>query len=176
MESILISAEQLKTLTSISNTLDVDLLQPHLLISQQLYVQPVLGDALYNDIVNRYDNNTITGDTLVLYDEYIVPAIAYSAWFSAAPFLAYKTNRSGIQTQGSPDNVAVNPEELSLYIARVEHLMNFYNSRMQKYLDDNYTKFPLYRSADSQEVSKGGGIYLGYKSLRGCNNDNYGWQ
>jgi hypothetical protein len=167
MESTIITTEQLKLLTSLSNNIDVELLMPHLLIAQQLYLAPILGDALYADICSRYDNNQLTGDTLTLYNDYITPAVGFAAWFSAAPFLAYKTTRAGIQTQSASDgaNVAVIPEELSLYIARVENLKNFYCDRLNKYLiDDDGVKFPLFRSDDDTpvETNKGGSLYLGY--------------
>jgi len=175
MESTLVTTEQLKELTSISDTIDCELLQPHLLIAQQLYVSAVLGDALYNDILVQFDAQTISGNSKTLLDEYIRPAIGFSSWYSAAPFLAYKTSRSGIQSQGSPDNTPVTPEELSLYITRVENYKNYYLKRLQNYLETNENDFPLYRTSNSQEVSKGGGIYLGYKS-RGSNTSDYGWQ
>lgn len=165
MESTIVSVEQLKTLTSISNTVDVGLLEPHLLIAQQLYVEPVLGTALYNDIINRWNTDTLTGDTQTLYNEYIIPAIGFSAWFSVAPFLAYKTNRSGIQTQSAPDNTPVTPEELSLYVARVENMKTFYCNRLNDYLiKDNGVKFPLFRDSENvvEKSTVGGGIYLNY--------------
>jgi hypothetical protein len=174
MESTIVTTEVLKTLTSIGQNIDVELLNPHLLIAQQLYVAPVLGTALYDDIVSRFDNNTLTGDTLTLYEDYIVPAIAYSAWFSVSPFLNYKTQRAGIQTTASPDSTPVTPEELSLYIARVENYKNFYCKRLNDYLIlDNYVKFPLFRSDDTpQNLSKGSSLYLGFgktKSTTCCN-------
>lgn len=178
MESTLVTAEQLKTLTSISQNLDVELLNPHLLIAQQLYVEPVLGSALYNDIVSRYDNQTLTGDTLTLYNEYIIPAIAYGAWFSASPFLNFKTQRAGIQTLSSPDNTPVTVEELSLYIARVETLKNFYCQRLNDYLvEDNYVLFPLFRSDETPaNLNKGSGLYLGFaKATKPCCNKQW-WE
>jgi len=174
MESTIVTSVQLKALTSISDNLDVELLNPHLLIAQQLYVAPVLGDALYSDIISRFNNNTLTGDTLTLYEEYIVPAIAFSAWFSSAPFLNFKTQRAGIQTLSSPDNTPVTVEELSLYIARVQNLKDFYCDRLNKYLiTDNYVKFPLFRSDDTPVYSnKGSGLYLGFNKSK-CGNNNW---
>jgi len=169
MESTIVNSVQIKNLTSISQTIDPELLNSHLLISQQLYCAEVLGQALYQDIITRFDNQTLTGDTQVLYEEYIVPCIAYGAWYSVSPFLAYKTNRAGIQTQGSADTVAATPEEMSLYITRVENLKNFYSKRLNDYLiADNYVKFPLFRS-DKTPINnnKGGGLFLGFK--RGIN-------
>jgi hypothetical protein len=175
MESTLVTTVQLKNLTSISKNFDVELLQPHLLIAQQLYVQPVLGDALYFNILTKFDTNTISGDTQILLDEYITPAIGFSAWFSAAPFLAYKTTRAGIQTESASDgaNIAVTPEELSLYIARVENYKNFYLDRLAKYLNNNVTNFPLFRTEDCQPKvnSNTGQFYLGFRGTRKNNYD-----
>jgi len=176
MESTIVNSEQLKALTSISQNIDVELLNPHLLISQQLFCASILGTALYDDMVSRYDNQAITGDSLTLYEEYIVPAIAYGAWYSASPFLAYKTNRSGIQTQGSPDNVALTPEEMSIYIGRVQNLKDFYCQRLNNYLiKDNGLKFPLFRDGNTPvESSHGSSLYLGFGKRSGnCDND---WQ
>lgn len=178
MESTIVNSEQLKTLTSISNNLDVELLNPHLLIAQQLYIAPVLGTALYDDIVKRFDNQTLTGDSLTLYEEYIVPAIAYSSWYSAAPFLAYKTTRAGIQTMSASDgaNVALIPEEMAVYIGRVQNLKDFYCERLNKYLiEDKYQKYPLFRSDNTPvQSNRGSSLYLGFKRRgRNCQDD---WQ
>ena len=168
MESTIITVEQIKLITSISENMDCALLQPHLLIAQQLYVAPILGDALYTDILSRFDGNTLTGDTLNLYEEYIVPAIAYSAWYSAAPFLAYKTQRQGIQTQSSPDNTPLTVEEMSIYTARVGNYKDFYCERLNKYLiNDNGIKFPLFRGEDTPiNSNKGSSLYLGFRRSR----------
>jgi hypothetical protein len=178
MESTIITAVQLKNLTSLSENIDVELLNPHLLIAQQLYIAPVLGTALYDDIVKRFDAQTLTGDSLTLYEEYIVPAIGFSAWYSAAPFLAYKTTRAGIQTMSASDgaNVALIPEEMAVYIGRVQNLKDFYCQRLNKYLiDDKYQKFPLFRSNETPvESNRGSSLYLGFKRRsRDCEND---WQ
>lgn len=178
MESTLITTVDLKKLTAISENMDVELLQPFLLISQQLYVAPILGTALYEDIVTRYDNQTLTGDTWTLFEDYILPTIAYGAWFAAAPFLNYKTQRAGIQTLSSPDNTPVTVEELSLYVARCETLMKFYQDRLNDYLvEDNYVKFPLFRSDDTPvNLNKGSSFYLNFnKTTKPCCKNNW-WE
>ena len=173
MESTLVTVEQLKQLTSLSQNLDCELLQPHLLIAQQLYIQPILGDALYNDIIAKFDTNSISGNTSTLLDQYITPAIGFASWFSSAPFLHMRTQRAGIQTLASPDNTPISVEELSLYIARVETLKDFYCTRLQKYLDDNEALFPLYRTDDIQQTNKGGALYLGFRNKYNCNSDDW---
>jgi hypothetical protein len=164
MESTIVNTEQAKKLTSLSQNIDPELIENHLLISQQLYVAPVLGTALYDDIVSRYDNQALTGDSGFLYEEYIIPAVCFGAWYSAAPFLNYRTQRAGIQTLASPDNVAVTPEEFNIYVSRVQNLKDFYCQRLNDYLiKDKYQKFPLFRSDDTPvESNRGSSLYLGF--------------
>ncbi len=163
MESTIVTVNDLKLYSNISENIDVEMLNPHLLIAQQLYLQPVLGDALYSDLINRFNNNTLTGDTQTLYEEYIVQSLAYSAWFSASPFLSYKTNRNGINTQSTDNTTPLTPEELSLYSSRVENFKDFYLNRLEKYLILNNDKFPLFRKNDVDVTSSGGSLYLGFK-------------
>jgi hypothetical protein len=164
MKTVLTTVNELKLRTSIGENIDVELLQPHLQIAQELYVSEVLGSALYDDIVNQYDNNTISGDTETLLNEYIIPSIAYSAWYCAYPFLAYKTQRTGINTTTTDVQTPVTVEEISIYGSRVENFKNFYLKRLEDYLIENSTLFPLFRKSETTQQG-GGNIYLGYKTL-----------
>jgi len=163
MESTIVTTNDLKNFTSIGENVDVDLLFPHLLIAQQLYLQPVLGDALYSDIVTRFDDEQLTGDTQTLYEQYIIPAVAYSAWFSVAPFLNYKTQRTGLSTQGTDTLTPITPQEFGIYNARVQNFKTYYLNRLEDYLIANDDLFPLYRQ-NSVVQSSGGQFFLGYKT------------
>lgn len=165
MESTLVTVNDIKQYTSIGSQVDPEVIFPFILLGQQLYVQPVLGDALYNDIISRFDNNQLTGDTQTLYEEYLISAISYSGWYAAAPFLNYKTQRSGISTQSSDVLTPVTPEELDIYLTKVNNFKDYYLNRLEKYLVANSTLFPLFRRNDIIE-SNGSTIYLGFKTTK----------
>jgi hypothetical protein len=176
MESPLATSEDLKRLTSIGNNVDCELLIPHILLAQQLYVEPVLGCALYDDVISKYDSNTLTGDYLTLWESYIVPALAYSAWFSSSPFLHIRTSRNGLNKSGTDTLEPVEIQEFSMYLSKVENFKAFYLDRLEHYLKCNKTLFPLYRSNDVSQ-SNGGSIYLGYRTnpLKGRYWDNHSY-
>lgn len=165
MESVIVTVNDLKKFSSIGENVDPELLFPHLLIAQQLYLQPVLGDALYSDIISRFDNNWLTGDTQTLYEEYLIPALAFSSWYSAYPFLAYKTQRTGIVTTTADVNTPLTPDEMNLYSSRVSNFKDFYLKRLEDYLIDNSDLFPLFRKSENPQRG-GGGIFTGWKSTR----------
>lgn len=163
MESTIVTVNDLKNFTSIGENVDENLLTPFLLISQQMELSPVLGTALYDDIVSRFDNNQLTGDTQTLYEYYIVNSVAYSAWAQAAPFLNYKTQRTGLSTQATDVLTPLTPEELTIYITRVNNFRTYYLNRMEDYLIANKELFPLFRQNNVNQ-SSGGSFYLGYKT------------
>jgi hypothetical protein len=163
MESCFATPVELKKFTSIGQNIDCELLIPHLLIAQQLFVEPVLGCALYNDIVSRYDNNQLTGDTQILYEQYILPALAFSAWYSASPFLNWRTSRNGIGVSGTDSVTPVTIEEFSMYLSKVENLMRFYLKRLEDFLICNKITYPLYRQ-NAAEISPGGSIFTGWNT------------
>jgi hypothetical protein len=162
-ESVIVTINDLKKYSSISENIDPELLTPHLLISQQMNIFPVLGEPLYDDIISRFDNNQLSGDTQELYENYIVPALAFSAWANAAPFLGYHTNRNGLMTMSTDTLTPLTPDEMSIYLSRVNGFRDFYIKRMQDYLDENIILFPLYRKDDTQ-IGQGSQFYLGYKN------------
>ena len=164
MESTIVTVNDLKNFTSIGENVDPEILYPHLLISQQLYIENLIGSSLYNDIVSRFDNQQLTGDTQTLYEEYIIPAVAYCAWYSAAPFINFKTQRTGISTHSSDVLTPVTPEEFAIYSKRVNNFKTYYLNRLEDYLIANKTLFPLFRQ-DKVNKNTGGQIFLGYKSV-----------
>jgi hypothetical protein len=163
MESTIVTVNQLINLTTISANCDPELLYPFLLISQQLYLEPVLGAALYNDIINKFDNSQLTGSPeTTLYEEYIIPAIAYGSLYAAMPFIAFKLQRTGISTMSTDVLTPADSDQLTMLMTKAENLKAYYLNRLEHYLIDNQTTFTLYRRNPVKQ-SNGGSIYLGYK-------------
>jgi len=163
MESTLTTVNDLKNLTTISANADPELLYPFLLISQQLYVEPILGAGLYADILYKFDHSQLTGSPeTTLYEEYIVNAIAYGALYSAMPFIAFKIQRTGISTMTTDVLTPADSEQMTMLLSKAENLKAFYCNRLEHYLVDNKTLFPLYKQ-NTVEQSNGGNIYLGFK-------------
>lgn len=162
-ESVIVTINDLKKYSSISENIDPELLTLHLLISQQMNLFPVMGQSLYDDIVSKFDNAQLTGSPeTTLYENYIVPALAFSSWANAAPFLAYHTQRNGLMTMSTDTLAPLTPDEMSIYLNRVNTMRDYYLKRLQDYLDDNIILFPLYRKDDTQ-LSQGSQFFLGFK-------------
>jgi len=161
-DTLLITIEDIKNVTSISDNVDVSILEPFLATSQDMYIRPVVGDSLMDAMIASVASGGTQYQALI--DNYILKALAYSTWFSAAPFLHFKTHKKGIVVQSSDNSTNVTPEEFSIYVQRIENNQTFYLRRLKDYLDTSAAKalYPLYATTDQINPSNSSSIFLGF--------------
>lgn len=158
----LISVDDIKEVTSMSKNIQAELLEPYILIAEEFFVYPVLGDALVTEIKNQLTGNTLTSLNQVLLIQYITPLSAYGAWHEYIPFGAYKSVQKGEVKQSSDNSDNVTLDELTFKRQAIKDKISFFEERLRKYLEDNKASYPLYRSTCSNNNNTyGASIYLG---------------
>lgn len=160
-DTTIIQIDDIKEVTSISDNVDIKLLQPFLFDSQNIYLQPILGDALLTDIQDNVESGTTKYDELI--NDYIIYALSYSTFFSFLPFNHLKVQRKGLVKQSSDNSVNIDMDEFAMLSGRVESTQVYYLNRLRDYLDDNKELYPLYRSECSIGIkNSSSGIFLGF--------------
>jgi len=161
-DTVLIEINDIKQVTSISDNVDVEQLSPFLFTSQEMYIRPVVGDALMDAMVASVASGG-TGYTSLI-NNYILYPLAYSTWYSSAPFLHMKTQKKGIVKQNSDNSDNVSLDEWTVYSQRIENNMTFYLRRLKTYLDTAAAKalYPLYCTTDQISPKNGSSIFLGF--------------
>ena len=160
-DTTLITIDDIKNVTSISNNIDVELLEPYLYQAQD-YIREVVGDAMYDAMIAEVAAGT--GSTYTsLIENYVMYALGFAAWFDAAPFLHIKTQRKGVVLQASDNSTNATPEEFSIYIGRIEGLMRKNLRKLKEYLDDNKDTYSLYRTSDQINPQSSSSIFLGFQ-------------
>lgn len=74
----------LNRITSISGNVDLDKLTSSIFIAQTAEIRRVLTEPLYNKILEDFTNNTLTGDYLTIYEDYISLMLMY---YTASHFI-----------------------------------------------------------------------------------------
>jgi hypothetical protein len=98
---LFISEATLKAETIISENVDPKLLIPTIKEAQNIYILPLLGTALYNDLVYNVSANSLSSEYVTLLNEYIAPClIKYSVYECILP-LSYKFQNKNIGTKSS---------------------------------------------------------------------------
>lgn len=176
-EITLITVDDIKERTNISMHIDADLLEPSILVGEEFHVYDILGTALTTELKEQLSMTGVTGVTTgstgttvvtgltelneILLTKYIAPLSAYAAWFEAAPFLGYKTTAKGIVKQNSSNSDSVSESEFAFYRKAIKDKVSLFQTRLDKYLNENKDKYPLFRPCrENSSDSYSNGIYL----------------
>ena len=77
MNKLLITIEDIAKLSGFDGNIDNDSINPFIFMSQINDIKRILGDDLYTKVVTDYDNGSLTGDYLDIYNNYISIIQAY---------------------------------------------------------------------------------------------------
>ena len=77
MNKLLITIEDIAKLSGFDGNIDNDSINPFIFMAQINDIKRILGDDLYTKVVTDYDNESLTGDYLNIYNNYISIIQAY---------------------------------------------------------------------------------------------------
>lgn len=122
-------------LTEVTNYID---------ISEKIWVLPVLGNALYDEISEQVETDTLSDENSTLLVEAVWPLLGFAVCLESLPFLWSHVSQVGI-TLGKSDNSDSASLKDMTYIE--SHLRNQTETRKQflyKWLRDRANSFPLW--------------------------------
>ena len=160
-DTLLITIDDIKAVTSISDTIDVAMLEPFLFNAQVIYILPLIGQALYDAIITEIEGTTGSTYTTLI-NNFVLYALSYATFHSFLPFNHVKVQKKGVLLQTSDNSTSASPEEFALLAGRVEGMMTYYLRRLKEYLDDNKDTYTLYATSDQQNPQNSSGIFLGF--------------
>ena len=148
--------EKLKAFTGIDENVNPVDLYPHVLMAQDNWIQTTLGTKLYNKIkdlvVDKMINGTpIPTDYKTLLDDYISPTVVHYAYYSALPYLKYKTTNKGILSGTSEVAQSISLDELQYLRNSVFDNAKFYNESLRDYLCAYSNLYPEYMSYTNKD-------------------------
>ena len=136
------SVDYLRDNTVINGNLDSEILEPYILMSQNVHIEALLGSKLYNDIVNEIPTLSVKNATLM--NDYIHPALLQWSLYEALPFINYKLTNKAISTKSSDNSDAVALDELHYLRTSVRDVAEYLSERVTQYLKANTDIYPLY--------------------------------
>lgn len=106
----------LKTNTPITKNVDVTDVMPYVATQARLKIAPILGKYFYDDILTKYNAQTLSADETTLV-EYIQPVIAWYSAQDAAFGLSYQLKNKGVQVQFGDYSTNVSQNEIAFTMA-----------------------------------------------------------
>ena len=157
--------------TVVNANLDDLYLQNAINEAEDVYLREILGDLLYNTIINKINNQTLNGKYLTLVNNFIKIYLQYKVQALLVPQVAFKIRNSGILSQYDQGFSTTSVKDTMYIQEQYDNKSEFYANRLTEYLQKNAADFPEYGwSQDnitqptlSQNVT---GIYLGGTSKK----------
>lgn len=155
----LITAQEIKTNTSMGGNVDADKFM-HLLADVQVFLlEPVLGTALYDKIVTDFNEggtNNLAGDYLTMFNDYIKPILwhgVYADYLRDSVVLAQNTGTfTHIPENGQPSDL----ENIQYAAKTAKSKADGYIQRLIDFLcDKNITEYDNSQANDYDIDPKG---------------------
>jgi len=149
---LFLSPDSVKEQSALNINIDNKDLEVHILKTQDLCIQPLIGTQLFERIREDIINNTLVEPYSGLVDNYLNDVLVNESIRRALPFIFYSINRKGINTFSDEYSESVQHSELN-------HLQNifksdseFYQQRTVDYLYHHSEKFPEFQTGKDDDM------------------------
>lgn len=143
-EVLLISENYIKKYTTINGSVDPNLLYPAVYLAQDKWLLPFLGTQLMDKIKTDVAASTISGDYLILLEDYIQKCLLWWVMVEVTPSLCYRMDNGTLVQRQSEDTVPVSDAVMKDMIDRARQNAEHYTTLLVDYLCANSSLFPEY--------------------------------
>lgn len=139
--------------TALSGNVDPDKFLQFIKLAQEIHVRNYLGTDLYDKISSDIINDSLTGDYLLLVNDYIQPMLIHYAMAEYLPFAAYTIGNGGIYKHNSENSTQPEKNEIDSLTAKERDYAQYYTDRFIDYMSFNApSKFPEYYSNNNEDI------------------------
>lgn len=148
---LFISVNTIKERTGLHNNVDEKLVNPEILTSQDMYILPALGTALYERLQNGIQSNNLTATEQGLLDTYITPTLVYYVMSELPMGLSYQFYNKGMIRKSGEGQENPSAADMIDVADRYKARAEFYKQRLVKYLMEKsgFNLFPEYNNPGS---------------------------
>lgn len=164
-KKLLITESKLKSFTSINKNVDINLIKAEILITQDVYLEQILGTKFINSLYDKISvtGNTFTDDEKTLVDDFIAPYLIQMSYATLIPQLWARSVNRGIMEGNAESAQSVDVETMK-YLKSIQlQKANHYEQRLIDYLNceggkDKFTDYINQNSTDGVTPQKTSGF------------------
>jgi hypothetical protein len=142
MSQYFLSPLYLKQNTPVGESVDDQLIAPMIRTSAENYLRPLLGTYFFNDLLVKYNAQTLNPDEEILVADYMKPAIAWRTSSELVYSVGYKIRAKGIQVESGEFSSPASDAWAAQILAHYRKLGENYEHQMIKFLVTNKALYP----------------------------------
>jgi hypothetical protein len=137
MEVLLVKPEEITQFTPLGGNVDIDKYLPCIYDVQVTVIEPLLGCDLYEKIKTDFESDTLAGDYLILYTNYLKPILRHQCFAEYVEIGSYVVANGGIFKHQPVNSTVVEKSEIQ-YLAQTQRTKaQMYIERAEKWLCKN---------------------------------------
>tara|TARA_R110001606_G_scaffold7229_2_gene32078 strand:- start:2318 stop:2938 length:621 start_codon:yes stop_codon:yes gene_type:complete len=141
--TLLISEAKVRAFSDLNESVDDSLMVNGVREAQDIVIQPIIGTKLYNELILKIDNNSVSGSYQTLIDDYIQPALVYASLYNITENIYVRSRNNGLLTPTGGEN-SVNVDK-NMYDQKRQSIFNkqqFYADQLSRFLTENLSLYP----------------------------------
>jgi hypothetical protein len=131
---VLLRDNEITENTPLGGNIDVDRLRQCIIDAQITRLEELLGEDLYDKICNEYDAETLEGDYLTLYENYIKPFLIRQGALEFLKIGAFTIGNNGIALPTPTNTSAIDSKMLSNLVSEMRAKADMFAERMYRWL------------------------------------------
>ena len=152
-EFLFIQPSEITETTILGGNVDIDKYLLNIVNVQLTVIEPLLGTELYDFILDGAENDTLTGDYLFLYNEFVKPVTKHQALAEYITVSGFMITNGGAFKHVPEDSELMDKDEKSLVSQIYSGLADTFIIRFEKWIGLN--PLPEYKtSQDEVNASK----------------------
>lgn len=146
---LFISETTLKDRSLLQDNVDPKLIRPTIKQTQDMYIEPILGTGLYQELQEQIEDNTLTGLNKKLLDLYVTDCICWYVASEMVMSLGFKMTNKNVLRKNSENSNEASLSELFDLMNYYKNKAEWYAQRITNYLCENIVDYPLYNNPGS---------------------------
>ena len=134
---LFISPQQLAEKTVIGGNVDIDNYNFAIENTMLSVIEPLLGTELYDKILSEWTSDTLAGDYLTLFTEFVQPITKFQSAAEYIEVASYKLTNKGLLKTTSDNSESVDKEETIYLSQKYRGLAQMYVIRFEKWIGLN---------------------------------------
>ena len=162
-EFLFIQPSEMTNTTILGGNVDIDKYLFSIANVQLTVIEPLLGTELYDYILDGAENNTLAGDYLTLYNNFVKPITKHQALAEYIEISSFMISNGGAFKHAPEGAEIMDKDEIMLLSQKYSALADMYSIRFQKWICLN--TIPEYKTyqdeVNARSVQNVGGWYFG---------------
>ena len=142
--NVIINEKYLKKYSPIPLNFNIDEVSNFVSISETIWIRPVLGTALYDEILDQVKNNNLSPENSTLLVEAVWPYEGFAVAYEALPFIWSHISEVGVTLGKSDNSDSATLKDITYVQSHLRKQVEARKDFLVKYLYEHQSTFPLW--------------------------------